>query len=433
MKYFITLISVGLALFSNAQTTQTATIMQYNLLNYRNSTSSCTNSNNDPSFKETNFKTIIKHVNPDIICCNEIGNNFGNANKLITNALNTDGVTKYKQCNFSATSGSNLTNMLFYNQEKFGLEKQDKIESAPNGANLVRLVDVYYLYFKEPNLGPFSDTTFLVFFVGHLKAGQGGQNETQRKEAAEAVMEYIEDNTIEDNYFLAGDLNLYGASEPAYQEFTVTPNDDTKFYDPLNASGEWNNNSNFAFLHTQSTRTSGSCFSTGGMDDRFDFILMSKSVKDGLHNVEYINNSYRALGQDGNRFNGSVSSPSNSSEPTPVISALYNVSDHLPTLLNIAITEQEPNSTSELDSKIQLYITNPVRDVLKIRLDANQSESINGKIYSITGNAVLDFDFEHHNGTLYKNIDMSTFQNGIYILKIKTKEGSEEIKKLLKI
>lgn len=433
MKYFFTLLLLLPFCCAIGQNTQTAVVMQYNLMNYRNYPSGCNTSNNDPVAKEAHLKTIVKHIDPDIICCNEIGSNFLNANELRTNALNTDGITKYKQCNFSTTPGSSLTNMLFYNQEMFGLEKQDKIETAPNGNNLVRLIDVYYLYFKDPNLSATSDTTYLVFFVGHLKAGQGSSNEQDREEAAQAVIDYIENNDVKDNYFMAGDFNTYGASEPAYQELTVLPDASTRLYDPISASGEWNNNSNFAFLHTQSTRTSGSCFSTGGMDDRFDFILMSESVKDGLHNVEYINNSYRALGQDGNRFNGSISSPSNSSEPTPVISALYGLSDHLPTLMNIVITESEPNSVNDISNKINVYINNPVSDILKIRLDGNNNDITEGVIYSITGREVERFSFDHHNGIHHKNVDLSGFPEGIYLLKITLNDGSEQVEKLLKI
>ena len=434
MKHLFTILACLALIPLNAQNIQTATLMQYNLLNYRNNTGTCSTTSNNPTTKEESFKAIVKHVQPDIICANEIGNNFSNANELITNVFNTDGVTKYKQCNFTATSGSGLTNMLFYNNEKFGLEKQDQIEDSPGGTPLTRLIDVYYLYFRDPNLSANTDTTRLVFFVAHLKAGTGSSNQDKRNDAAQAIMQYLQDNNIHDNYFLAGDLNLYSANEDAYQELTVTHHDSVRFYDPINASGSWNNNSNFAFVHTQSTRsTSTSCFTSGGMDDRFDFILMSEDVKEGFSKVEYINNSYRALGQDGNRFNGSISSPTNSSEPTAIINALYKMSDHLPVLMNIAITETEPNSVSENASSIKMYINNPVSDFLKIRMEAGNNQSAKGTIYSITGNKVLEFDLNKRGDILHKELNISNFKNGIYLLKVSTNDGSEKVKKLLKI
>lgn len=432
MRFIFTFLFLSLIGISYGQI-ETASIMQYNLMNYRNNAPGCNNSNNDPTKKEAYFKTIAKHVKPDIICLNEIGNSFTNANDLVTKSLNTDGVTKYQQCNFSATPGSSLTNMLIYNQEKFGLHKQDKIEKAPDNSSIVRLIDVYYLYFKDPNLSQTKDTTFLVFFVGHFKAGTGSFNRTSREKAAKAVIQYINNNDVKHNYFLAGDFNIYGASEPAYQELTVTPDANTRLYDPLTAPGEWNNNSNFAFLHTQSTRTSSGCFSGGGMDDRFDFILMSKSIKDKLHRVEYIKNSYRAVGQDGNRFNGSVSFPTNSSEPSKVIDALYNLSDHLPTVMNISITLTKPNSIADRSQKFDLYINNPVSETLKIRLETNKNEQIKGEIYSITGKIVKTFSLNEHNDSFYKNINTNDLPKGIYILKLKSDSGFETARKLLLI
>ena len=42
------------------------------------------------------------------------------------------------------------------------------------------------------------------------------------------------------------------------------------------------------------------------MDDRFDFILASNEIMKNVDKIEYISGTYKALGQDGNRFNGSI-------------------------------------------------------------------------------------------------------------------------------
>ncbi len=50
-----------------------------------------------------------------------------------------------------------------------------------------------------------------------------------------------------------------------------------RFYDPINRVGDWHNNPSYADIHTQSTHTVyNNCASTGGMDDRFDFIMVQK-------------------------------------------------------------------------------------------------------------------------------------------------------------
>ena len=51
--------------------------------------------------------------------------------------------------------------------------------------------------------------------------------------------------------------------------------------DPINTPGSWNNNEDFRGVHTQSTRTSSSGFgggAGGGLDDRFDFIMVSQNL-----------------------------------------------------------------------------------------------------------------------------------------------------------
>src|SRR5690554_8106850 len=69
------------------------------------------------------------------------------------------------------------------------------------------------------------------------------------------------------------------------------------------------------------TRNGGNfdCGSQGGMDDRFDQILVSQNVMNNSDNVEYQTGSYRAVGNDGNHFNSSLISGSNSMYPTSVV------------------------------------------------------------------------------------------------------------------
>lgn len=80
--------------------------------------------------------------------------------------------------------------------------------------------------------------------------------------------------------------------------------------------GSWNNNDFFASVHSQSTHTSGDCFSTGGSDDRFDFILTSDEIINGTDYMKLVPGSYKALGQDGQHFNDRLTgSPQNNSVP----------------------------------------------------------------------------------------------------------------------
>ena len=57
---------------------RTVRLMTYNILNYRNTTSYCTGSNNNSSNKEAALETIIQAIEPDLVVLNEIGSNPNN-------------------------------------------------------------------------------------------------------------------------------------------------------------------------------------------------------------------------------------------------------------------------------------------------------------------------------------------------------------------
>jgi len=327
----------------SAQDVDTLRIMHYNLLNYRNTTNQCTESTNNASDKEGYLSTITTYVKPDVLTVNEMGAHWLNPNKLLTNALNTNGVSHFDQAEFSNNSFSSLTNMLFFNNEKLNKYGQEVISKDKNGDELVRVIDVYHLYYKDAYGLSWGDTTFLTFIVTHLKAGSGTDDKLQRAMMTEAIMNYLAANKSNHSYILCGDFNTQKASETSYKNLIEAQDENIRFIDPNDAAGSWNNNSNYSNLHTQSTHVSdtrGGCFSGGGMDDRFDFILCGREVINQSYRVGYIEGSYFALGQDSRRFNGDMRSPSNSLIPTTISEALYEMSDHLPVIIDVQVAKK---------------------------------------------------------------------------------------------
>ncbi len=407
----------------------TVTFMHYNLLNYRNVTSYCTNSNNNATNKDVYMNTIVGYMLPDIITCNEIAGDGGTAvNRLLTNALNKDGRDYYKQCTYSANS--NLCNMLYYNKNKFSLEKQDKISKAANNTSLVRQIDAYTLYYNyDANLEN-GDTTFLVVYVTHLKAGSSSSDKVERAEMTEAVMLYHANNYEDVNYIFAGDLNIQTSSETCYQTLIANSNTYIQFYDPKNKPASWNNNSNYADLHTQSTRSSsssGGCFSTGGMDDRFDFVLCGKEVLDNTRGVKYIPGSYKAVGNDALHFNKDINSPANNSVPSNVLNALYNMSDHLPVELKLGISKSTA-SVSNLNLDRSLIVSNPIQNTLNWKLVQGKSQElevrdIQGKLIFIRVGVVSNN---------WNSIDASEWLPGTYMVSVRLLDGSIIRKKVIK-
>lgn len=329
---------LSLPVFS--QQTDTLKVMVYNILNYRNTTNQCTNTTNDPSAKESDLRTLFLYYKPDVLVCNEIGAQPTNNYAFIQdNVLNVNGETAYRSANYSNNSFSSLTNMLYYNSEKIGLLKQEAVTRGTNNQFLVRVIDIYHLYYKDPNLTAGADTVKFTVIAAHLKAGDSPSDRAERADMAEALMDYLSSRQIQGNVMVMGDFNLYSSTEGAYQQLTNYSNTAVRFYDPVDKPGNWSGSSTYKLYHTQSTRsnnTNGGCFSSGGMDDRFDFILTQFPVLAPNNEFRYIENSYQAIGQDGTFFNQAFD-VNQSNLPTPVAQAIYDISDHLPVKMEVEV------------------------------------------------------------------------------------------------
>jgi hypothetical protein len=382
---FLALLISGVSL---AQSFDTVRVMTYNLLYYGQVTSFCPANLNVINDKDEFLKTIAHHVNPDLMVVNEMGASDVYAERILVKSLNTDGVSKYARVSIQNNSFSDLVNGVFYNKNKFAVHAKTKVEENVNGSSIVRVIDVVTFLYKDPLLSANSDTTFLHVIAAHLKAGSNASDVTDRGLAAEAVMTYMQDNLQPGYYVMCGDLNLKTSNESAFQESATYG--DYKLNDPINQLGTWNNSSTFSAIHTQSTRNTGSnsCFSGGGLDDRFDLILMSGQVIEDTGAVSYVDGSYHAVGQDGLHFNQDINAGANTSVPATVLTALYEMSDHLPVAADIKIKLIEADTTPEsiVDIKLQnsLKVWQQMGD---IRID-NRLGAMNYSIFNITGDLV---------------------------------------------
>lgn len=425
--------TIGIGVKASAQSHDTLKVMVYNLLNYRNNSSFCTTTNNNPTTKENALELIIDHTLPDVFVACEMGAspNGINAFTLLNSALNQNGRSNYNMANYTTTNGSSLTNMLYYNSNKLALESQTTIQKGLNNIDLVRLVDIYTLYYKDPNLAQHGDTTYMHFIAAHLKAGNTTANRNERAEATEAVMAYLDTINATGNYFFMGDFNVYSPSEPGFLDLVVYNADPSlNFFDPVNRVGNWSNNSAYADVHTQSTRTGGGCAAGGGMDDRFDFILASDEVINNSDKVEYISNTYWALGQDGNRFNGNINSPTNNSVPFYIANALYDMSDHLPVMMDLRVTLPATNSINESRAKIDFYFNNPIQDLLKIQFKEGKEVVDLLEIIDISGKVLKRISV---NGNSKIEINIEELSRGTYFIRVGSKSEIQLIKKLIKI
>lgn len=381
-------------------------VMSYNLLNFNNYTSYCTAQNNPHQAKAGYLATIVANQQPDILCCCEVGGKSPSLaysiSYILGNSLNINGVTRWASA--SASGSEYLNNALFYDKTKLKLIAQTKVDTD------IREINIYKLKHLTSN-----DT--LKVAIAHLKAGT--EYSAQRGTEIQQFMNYLVAQGNNDNFIICGDFNVYRASEPAFQNLVNPSYLPIAFYDPVNQIGEWTNNWNFSEYHTQSTHSgSNDCFSSGGMDDRFDFILMSGSIINGTKGITYHQNSYWAVGQDGNHFNKDLNYPQNNTLPSNVIDALYNMSDHLPVVAELDFGDVGYASEST-EQNFMSIVPNPIADKLIVRLRTEKPRDVTVDLYSPLGVLLRSYRAYVTDDEVVE-YDVSDLTNGLYIVNIKS-------------
>jgi len=178
-RSFLLVLSI-LTLNSVAQD-RTVRLMTYNLLNYRNTTSYCTGSNNNSSSKEGHLETIISEIEPHVVVMNEIGSNPNNLTYLLNNAFNTGSTTHWAMANHVHNGFSSLVNGVAYRSDILGITNQWAITKDADNNALVRAIDIVRFYYKDALLQGNSDTATFVVIGAHFKAGNTSSDGAERR------------------------------------------------------------------------------------------------------------------------------------------------------------------------------------------------------------------------------------------------------------
>jgi len=290
--------------------TDTLRIAAYNLLFFDGS--------QDASGRVPAFHTVLTALNPDILVVCEMDNQY---------ALDLFHLTVLGRGNYDRTSYTESPDrdvVCFYRRGWFESVSTEVVPTAH------RDIVTFGLRYLKAVGSP------VLYVTGvHLKAGD--QFADDRTLEAQAYADSITVHHGDDYVLMCGDLNLYSNLEGAYTVLLK----DSLFNDPLNAFAPWHHNRAYAYLHTQSTRFEFVSNGSGaGLDDRFDFILASRSffhASDAGWSI--VTGSYQAYGEDGKHFAQSVFSPErpNAAVPQEVAQALYDASDHLPVTARLVV------------------------------------------------------------------------------------------------
>ena len=322
----------------------TVRIMTYNLLNFE-----------DENDREDDFIAIIDFIEPDLIIAEEIvaQTGFSHFKSDVLDVLEPDA---WSSATFTNQSAS-LDIALFYRHDHFTFISTDVVYTAQSSGT--RDVIEWVMVHNQ------SSIQFNVYGV-HFKASSGNSNAQQRLQEATILRTYL--NNLNENYFIvAGDFNIYSnspSSEPAFDMLTGdADNNNGRLFDPIDRIGPWHNNSSYSDVHTQSPRTTSfGGGAPGGMDDRFDWLFVSAVILDESSGMRYVDDTYWAVGNDGNHFNQAINGGTNSSVSDAIADALHDASDHLPVYMDvwfddltyndagIVITEIMPNPGAVSDS-----------------------------------------------------------------------------------
>ena len=377
-------------------------IATYNILDYPNQVST----------KNPKFKLILENMDPDILVVEEITSQA--AVDLFKNEVLGQ---KYKAGTF--INGPDTDNAIFFKDSLFHFISTGFI--APSQGP--RYISVFKLYHKIT-----LDT--LIIYAAHFKASQGDDNEQRRLNEAATLRVFTDMLSLNTNFILVGDLNLYRSSEPAYQEL-LDQSSSGYFLDPVNRPGQWHDGSSFADLHTQATRLIdiGDGGSQGGLDDRFDFILVSQQlITPG--GIDYVDGSYWAYGNDGLHFNLPIQDPPNQAVSTEIAIALYIASDHLPVEADFDFgVVSDVRDEETIPDKFVLFqnYPNPFNPSTKIKFTiplaethSNASLHTTLKVYDVLGNEIETLlNEEKPAGTYEITFDASGLPSGIYFYRLR--------------
>ena len=369
-----------------AMAQQPIKLMAYNLLNYPNGGALTS----DTTIRNAAYRVTMQAAQPDILVVEEMNSPIG-VNIILNSVLNVNQAT-YSAGAFN--DGPDSDNAIFFKSNLFSFVSNTPIRTALRDISEFKLI---YL--------PTNDT--IRIYAAHLKASSGASNEALRAAEVDSLRKYTNALPANSKFWVVGDFNFYSTNEAAYQKLLqVTANAEGEFYDPLTLTGVFNNPT-YSLYHTQSPRVRAfGGGATGGLDDRFDFILYSKAIKNSS-GVSYQSNSTVAYGNDGNHYNDSINRMPNTAVTQAVANALHDGSDHLPVMATFIFPTINVNDIGATD-----FISPTVTGCS----NTNKTLSVKIKNYNSTS-----IDFSNSSATVF--LSVTTPNNSNQLLSVNLNSG----------
>lgn len=282
------------------------------------------------------FRTILAALDPDVLITQEM-DTADSRDSLLNNVLN---VVEPGQWTGAWIQLGGEGGAFFWKPAKVSIPTLVTIATGGPRPVMVGVV--------KP-VGYASNKSWFRLYSIHLKAGTATpattDSMTRRLECTSLRNTLNTTNTVSvgTNFLLAGDSNFYGSWEGGYQRLTESQaNNNGRCFDPFSMPGTWNSNSAYAIFDTQCPCLTG-CGpgqSGGGLDDRFDIMLESASLRDGT-GLDLVPGGCYTYGNDGNHFNTDINAGGfNTAVGLTIANALHDASDHMPVVTILQLPAQ---------------------------------------------------------------------------------------------
>ncbi len=399
-------------------------------------------SGRDAAFQTSIYGEFMgRSMSPDVI----LGQEFQTEGSVTSflNILNTASGSPGDWAAAPFFNGPDTDNAFFYRTSKVDYLGRTLVSMGGLAPNHPRNLDRYDIRLK----GYTTAESTIACYCTHMKAGGTDTDEARRLDEAIPMRDDAESLPAGWHFLVGGDLNVETFLDDGYVELISTQvNDDGRFFDPIKLPGGWSNSPAFATIHTQDP------VGAGGMDDRYDQILVSASLidnegtdYDGDATIAYSlvtwddpNHSYRSWGNDATSFNASLTTTGNTMVGPTIAQALKDSclsAGHLPVFLDILVPARV-GSDASIDfgdvpqgsmASMDLSVFNDGDDTLWT------NDGINTLSYSLTTGAGLTApmgSFTHDSGDAANmhsiELDTSTvgpFAGGVVITSNDPEEG----------
>ena len=149
--------------------------------------------------------------------------------------------------------------------------------------------------------------------------------------------------------------------------------------------------------------------------------------------VEFVANTYSTLGNDGLHFNQDIKNGTNNSVPSSILNALYDLSDHLPVILEIDIKQMQLGLDANFLGVDEIKINNPVLDKLVFELKNENVKNVKCTITDLSGQFILSKSFHKESKYLKGQMYLAELKSGMYLIHFDSENNMKFTKKFIKL